>query len=194
MKSLTPKASEIVESARALFWKHGINRVSVKEICRDASCSKMTFYRHFENKTDLAKTVLNQLAEEGRESYRAIMSRDIPFSDKIHGIVVLKSEKSKDISSEFVQDIISGDKSELKEHLHKMREKSNKDLLRDLKAAQKEGQIRSDLNIEFALLFSERLSIMLKDEELKTHFETTQDFIVELTNLFFYGIGAETRQ
>jgi len=188
---LTPKASKIVEVAHDLFWKFGIKRVSVKEICERAQCSKMTFYRHFDNKTDLAKTVLKQIMLESRESYRGIMSQDVSFSEKIHEIVVLKSESSKDISAELIQDIISGDEPELEAFLHSLRQELQKETLADFKKAQQNGDIRKDLNIEFALHFADKLSAMALDKELQSHFDTTQELIVEVTNLFFYGIGTK---
>ena len=49
------KSLDILNTARQLFWKHGIRRVSVEEVCREAGVSKMTFYRSFPNKIELAK-------------------------------------------------------------------------------------------------------------------------------------------
>ncbi|WP_372931944.1 TetR/AcrR family transcriptional regulator, partial [Mariniphaga sediminis] len=51
------KYLEIMKTARELFWKHGFRRVTIQEICEKAGVSKMTFYKHFPNKIDLAKTV-----------------------------------------------------------------------------------------------------------------------------------------
>lgn len=188
---LTPKASEIVEVAHHLFWKFGIKRVSVKEICEQAQCSKMTFYRHFDNKTDIAKEVLRQLISESHEKYQVIMNKSTSFSEKIHEIIVLQAEQTETISAEFFQDILSGNESELETFLHSLSQKFHNLILIDFKKAQKNGDIRKDLNIEFALHFSDKLSAMITDPELQAHFDTTQELIVEITNLFFYGIGTK---
>jgi AcrR family transcriptional regulator len=39
------KLARIASTAEKLFMKFGIRRVSVEEICREASVSKMTFYK-----------------------------------------------------------------------------------------------------------------------------------------------------
>ena len=50
--SNSSKEQVIMETARRLFWKHGISRIKVKEICEESEVSKMTFYRLFNNKID----------------------------------------------------------------------------------------------------------------------------------------------
>ena len=53
-----PKRKKILDTAHELFWKHGLKRVSIEEICAVAGVSKMTFYKHFANKTALVKYIL----------------------------------------------------------------------------------------------------------------------------------------
>ncbi|MBN1927463.1 MAG: helix-turn-helix transcriptional regulator, partial [Prolixibacteraceae bacterium] len=53
----TDRANQILQSAKKLFWKYGIRKVSIDEICREAGVSRMTFYRLFKNKIELAKVV-----------------------------------------------------------------------------------------------------------------------------------------
>ena len=82
----SPKFYEITDTARKLFWKHGIRRVTVEEICEKAGVSKMTFYRMFDNKIELAKTVLDHIFEESFQKYRTIMDQEYRFpkrSDKL---------------------------------------------------------------------------------------------------------------
>ena len=35
------KFQDIVATAKTLFWKHGIKRVTIEELCKEASASKM---------------------------------------------------------------------------------------------------------------------------------------------------------
>ena len=46
---------------------------SGEEICREAGVSKMTFCKHFENKTELLKSLITRLVSQGVEKYRNIM-------------------------------------------------------------------------------------------------------------------------
>jgi AcrR family transcriptional regulator len=51
------KFQSTVNKAKELFWKYGIKKVSIEEICAEAPVSKMTFYKFFKNKNDLAEWV-----------------------------------------------------------------------------------------------------------------------------------------
>lgn len=46
------KQQFILSAGKELFWKHGVKRVTVEEICVQASVSKMTFYKFFMNKRE----------------------------------------------------------------------------------------------------------------------------------------------
>ncbi len=74
------KCQALLSAAKDLFWKHGIKRISVKEICVHAGVSKMTFYRFFDNKLDVVKTILDLIIEESTTEYNEIMAMDISFS------------------------------------------------------------------------------------------------------------------
>ena len=52
------KYKQIIATSKELFWKFGIKRVTVEEICSQAHVSKMTFYKFFPNKIELAKIIL----------------------------------------------------------------------------------------------------------------------------------------
>ena len=84
-----------------MFWKHGINRFSAKEICSSAKVSKITFYRFFDNKLDLVLTILDLLYEESTAKYNDIMAMDIPFSEKVKRALLSKFKYSQNVSQGF---------------------------------------------------------------------------------------------
>ena len=59
-----PKRIQIVKTAKELFWKFGIKRVTIEEICREANVSKMTFYKFFSNKNELLHTVIEEMFDK----------------------------------------------------------------------------------------------------------------------------------
>jgi AcrR family transcriptional regulator len=75
MKANKTGNDKLFKAGRKLFWKYGFRRVSVDEICREAGVSKMTFYRAFEDKQDLAKTIFRKVAEEGVKQFIEILPR-----------------------------------------------------------------------------------------------------------------------
>lgn len=66
-----PPRERIVDAAQALFLEQGISRVSVDAIAALAASTKMTVYRHFENKDALVLEWLERLSE----SYSEVLDR-----------------------------------------------------------------------------------------------------------------------
>ena len=60
-----PPRERILQAARELFYRDGINAASVDAIAAAAGTNKMTLYRHFSSKDELVAAYLSQLAEEG---------------------------------------------------------------------------------------------------------------------------------
>src|SRR5690554_6703803 len=87
--------------SKELFWKHGFKRVSVQEICQKAGISKMTFYKFFKNKTELAKQVFTDEIVRGLEAFDRLIDSDIPVQEKLKQMLVLKAEGTQNISKEF---------------------------------------------------------------------------------------------
>jgi len=60
-----PPRERILHAARELFYRDGINAVSVGAIASAAETNKMTVYRHFSSKDELVAAYLAELAAEG---------------------------------------------------------------------------------------------------------------------------------
>ena len=60
-KNTSKSYQAIIDTAKTLFMKHGMRRITVEEICREASVSKMTFYRLFTNKEDVAEIIIFEI-------------------------------------------------------------------------------------------------------------------------------------
>src|SRR5437763_7936850 len=60
-----PPRERILRAARELFYRDGINSVSVDAIATAAGTNKMTVYRQFSSKDELVAAYLNELAAEG---------------------------------------------------------------------------------------------------------------------------------
>jgi AcrR family transcriptional regulator len=179
----------IINSSKALFWKHGIKRVTVEDICKEAGISKMTFYRNFSNKEEVAKKILTLLFEKGLEDYRANMRSDKPFAQKMVQMVIQKSEDSIDISEELIQDIYSKEITELKDLIESFQIKMKKEIMEDLTVAQREGHIRKDLRISFIPQMLSTFEKMMLDKTFLESYSTPHDAIMEITGFFLYGIS-----
>lgn len=183
-----PKLQQIYSTARSLFWKFGLKRVSVEEICREAGVSKMTFYKHFKNKSELFIAVYNKVAEEALGKYHQIMNQNIPFTDKVKQTIQLKMEQTNEVSRELLDDLFKNGDTEIINYFVLKRNETIQMILNDYIKAQKNGDIRQDINPKFILYFLNHMFDMAADEKLIALYENTQDLIMELTSFFFYGI------
>jgi len=182
------KYISILKTAKALFWKHGIRRVTIEEICKEATVSKMTFYKFFPNKPDLAKTILDNLIQSSIVKFKDIVSSEVPFSQKLEEIFLLKLEGMNNISMEFINDIYTNPELGLKEYMEVQKQKSIKITVDFYKDAQEKGFIRPDVKIDFLLAFSNQIIEMMKNEQLMAQYAQPQDFVIEAMNVMFYGI------
>jgi AcrR family transcriptional regulator len=178
----------IVASAQKLFWKHGIKKVSVEEISLAAGVSKMTFYRSFSNKDEVAEIILTDLMEKGTNDYHKLMASEIPFESKLQEIIKLKKAASKEISQELLKDIFINPDSKLAGLMLAQSEKSNKMFEADLRKAQKNGELREGLKIEFIIYMLGNIYHLMEDEKLIDLFDGSEDLAGEITNFFFYGM------
>ncbi len=178
----------ILTAAKELFWKWGIRKVSVAEICQHAGVSKMTFYRHFENKDEVALQVMDRWMEEGQERFQAIMMQETVFSSKMKELIALKHEQSLGISEEFLRDITSKSDTRFASMLEAHSVKSEESLLLHFRQAQKDGYIRKDLNLTFLFFMMRQTAIHLRDESFFKLFPNPGEALVELTKMFVYGI------
>jgi AcrR family transcriptional regulator len=182
------KFKSLVSAASLLFWKFGIKRITIDEICHEAKVSKMTFYKFFNNKIDLARYVLETKMNEGISKYREIMDADIPFTKKIEMSIQLKMENTEDLSQEFLTDLYRNPNPELLEFFESRKKEFLNQILADFINAQKSGYLRKNLKPEFILFFLNHMFEMAKDQALYSIYSNAQELIMELTNFFFYGI------
>lgn len=175
-------------SAKQLFWKHGISRVTVEEICMVAGVSKMTFYRNFSNKKEIAKIVLNEICKSGFEDYKNIMASDLVFPEKIQKLVLLKHNSVSELSEEFVYDIYNKEETELQEILIEYQKQMIGNIIADFTEAQNNGWIRKDVKISFLVFYLNKINEMIVDQNFRKLYPNIHDAVMELTNLFFYGI------
>ena len=178
----------IVKQAKKLFLKHGIHRVTVQEISKEAGVSKMTFYRMFKNKEDVAEKVLLEISENNMQSYRDIMKQDIPFGKRIEQMLELKQITSTKFSEEFIKDVFNLKESNLKTQYEEYRQKLTNELLNDLKTAQKDGWIRKDVKLTFVLYMLNDINEKMRDERFLAMYSNIKEAGMELTKFVFSGI------
>ena len=182
------KRKQLIRTAKDLFFRYGIKRVTVEEICKEAGVSKMTFYKHFKNKNELVRTWITEMTDEAMERYKTLMKRNIPFEEKVRETIKMKLEGSDQMSQEFFSDYLPHADPELHDFIHQRMHKAAGMLIEDYAEAQSRGEIRQDMKIEFMLWYLNKMLDLMEDESLQKLYDNPQDLIMEMVNFFFYGI------
>jgi AcrR family transcriptional regulator len=183
------KYQDLIKTAHDLFWKHGFRRVSIEEICLKAGISKMTFYKYFDDKLELAKAIFDQVVQEGILKFREILTDHIPPNEKIKKIVLLKLEGTNDISKEFLEDFYRDNESGIAKFVSEKTNEAWDVVLSDIKQAQVQGIFRKDIKPEFLFYFLNNIKPYYTDENLLKLYSSPQELVMEMVNFFMYGLS-----
>jgi len=173
------KKAQLVDAARELFFKHGVKRVTVEEICSKAKVSKVTFYKYYDNKLEIAKYIGNELTGLGFARFDEINGLDLSFPEKIDLMTQWRVEFFSQVSSEFIEEIL-----DLESVYAEMKQR----YLENIKAAQEKGEIRKEISVELIWLVTEKLNELVKEGSWKSIFSEYSQFQWQLRRLYFYGL------
>jgi AcrR family transcriptional regulator len=186
--TLNKKQTDIITAAEKLFWKYGFKKVSIEEICREAKTSKVTFYKFFSNKIEVAKAVLDHVVSNATGDFKTLIEKATSTSELLEGMLNMKKDGIHDISKEFLADFYADKSLGLNEYIGLKTQEVWVEMFTSFKSLQAKGLIRKDLNLEFFLYIANKLNEFLEDPYLLSLFPTAEDLVLEFTNLFTYGM------
>ncbi len=184
----SPKFRKLVQTARDLFFRHGIRRVTIEEICEKAGVSRMTFYRYFQNKDAIAMYILDQIYSDAWSNFDEILAEDIPFEEKIRRIAVVKMGMVDEYSREFLNELLADEDSECGKLLMKKRKESYEFTRKIYTDAQERGDIRKDIKIDFIMFVMEYLLEIIRNERVQSMYPDMSQLVHEMFGLLFYGM------
>jgi AcrR family transcriptional regulator len=86
------KKRKIQHCALELFNEYGFDKVTLEEIARKASVSRVTVYKYFVDKDNLYLEILKNLALQTTEEIEKIVKNNLPFSQKFQQIILQKRD------------------------------------------------------------------------------------------------------
>ncbi len=158
------KRKLIIEKAKLLFFKYGIKKVSVEEICSDCGISKKTFYNHFSNKYALIEVILDEFIEIDKKIFEKIKKEEITFKDKILKLTKEKMRKFESAETVFFVDVLENC-DELKDYVSRVTSESNREFFLFVSQEQANNNLRKDLPASF-------IAHMLNDNATQLIFNT----------------------
>ena len=180
------KKDQIVRTGESLFYRHGLRRVTVEEICREANVSKMTFYKHFANKLELFKHIWTGWSDSIYERLEIMEKEGASFMEKMKAIVDFKMELLEKMNPALLDDVIHSG-PELAEFIQGLRAKSMERFFEIVSTAREKGDMR-DIRTEFLLVALDNLGKMAENDELRRLYPSDMEFFRELNDFFFFGI------
>lgn len=188
-KVKSKKYWDTLTAARELFWKHGFRRVTIQEVCDKAGVSKMTFYKFFPNKIELAKTVFEHEVDNGMDRINNLISEHASGEEMLKEIILLKVKGTNDISPEFLADFYTDNEPDLKNFVMNKSNEAWTTIIGYWEQLQERGVFRDDVKPEFLLKVQMKIQELLNDEELAGMYDSTQELILEITRFVAYGIA-----
>ena len=184
----TPKFNALITTAKDLFYRYGIKRVSIEEICKKAGVSKMTFYKHFGSKIELLHYIMTRIYSDYFQKFDNLIKQDVAFEDKVKQMLKLKEEYTESLSKEMLEDLVIQPHPAVQELLEKQREKSLQLFWNTFSQAQEKGEIRKDVRIDFLMYMMNVLAELGSDVRLLDMYDNGQELAIDLTSFMFYGM------
>jgi AcrR family transcriptional regulator len=176
----TPKKKDkIKDGAKTLFFKFGIKRISIDEICTAAGISKVTFYKYYRNKLELAIELRDELMVQGFAAFDEISALDIPFLEKIDRMTQWQMEFFTQMNNEFIREIAS---------IEDIEEEYKKRFLANIQAAQDKGEVRRDINLELLYLVTRKLNELTREGAWRDIFAEYGQYVEQVRKIIFFGL------
>ncbi len=181
------KEGDILRTAEELFMQFGYDRVSVEEICREASVSKVTFYKYFKNKFGVLDAYMTVRLELGMDVFNRIRTADASLQEKMQALIAMKESAVSHFTPVFYKSLLSGDEL-VQGFMQEWIAQSMKAMRNFLEDGQRNGEIYSGYSVDFLLHIwtvvsadarSEAMMAMFNDDMVKL----SKDFM----NFLFYG-------
>jgi AcrR family transcriptional regulator len=175
---MSRKRDQLIQTGEALFVKHGMRRVTVEEICRQAGVSKPTFYKYFENKAALARRIVELWIEEVLHRIDGMEDAEVPFPEKMKQLLTIKQAISARPGPEFLEDLI---------HLDIDLSHALRRVMHFLVEYQQQGDIRADIRPEVLMTAFDLLNSMQYDRRIRDLYEDAETLAGDVFKLFHYG-------
>lgn len=191
MEKLTKKQRDIIGAGRRLFHRYGLKKVTIDDICAEAGASKMTFYKYFPNKLELAKYILDTLFIHWLDRFWEVMRSDADFSGKMHRFMELKIEASYETSADLILEMYRSEDPEVNGFMKEWYNRSIDETIKMFTYAQKQGWMRKDLKPKLLLALMNGMMPIFMDEKIRGLYDNPIQLTTEAVKFFLYGISDE---
>lgn len=170
-----------------LVLKKGFKAVKVQEICAEAGVSKMTFYYYFDNKQQIIEVVLDEWLKGLLEDSKEIMSRDIPFRDRIIMLVEWKADFVKSMSPAFLKELYAPD-GKYAILVKNLMEETQTLTYKFFTYGKEHGEINKNVDVKTIMMWMGVVSDMIIDGKFNHLFDDPAEMNKQIRELMLYGV------
>lgn len=183
------KRQQIINASLSLFQQtHDVKKVSLEDIARQAGVSPATIYNQFGNREALLLEVSKELFNRTLERNRALIRSDLPFDQKIIGVMGGKLDLAARTDGEVIEKILSHDVT-MAPFIDQVYQQEIRPLWKEMLAdGKRQGYVDPDLDDEALLVYLDVVRAGFASQpELAQNFVDKMELIKQLTHIMFYG-------
>ena len=183
------KRQAIIETTVDLFRKtHDIRKVSLEDIAVEARVSPTTIYNQFGTRDALVTEAARTLLSEIGSMVEHVMKSDLPFDQKLTGILTGKIALSSAAGDEVIAKMLSQDKN-IAPFIEKTFKEVAFPLWRDfLTQGKREGFVKPDVDEEAFIEYFDAVRIGLTaKKDLMQNWTQNLGLLEKITRIMFYG-------
>jgi len=170
---LTDRQSEIIEKSIEIIGTKGIQGLTIKNLSKEIGISEPAIYRHFESKTHILITILDNFKEMASFMGATMKDNDSPAMDKVEfmfsQIIGIFSQTPSFISVIFSEEIFRNELV-LKEKIIEIMDQNEKTIEQIISTGQAKGELRTDIDAKtLALIIMGTLRFRIKQWDLKDY-------------------------
>jgi len=183
------KRNRILAAAKSLFSRtHDVKRVSLEAIAAEAGVSPTTIYNNFRDRETLIFEVIKEMVSANLARNRALIQSDLPFPQKLIGIISGKMELAEKVDKEIIEKLMTQEKK-VAPYIDEIYEQEIRPLwLAMMSEGKKQGYFDATLDDEALLAYLDivQAGLRAKSDYFK-NFPENMNLIQQLTRLMFYG-------
>jgi AcrR family transcriptional regulator len=183
------KRRRIMTAAMSLFSRtHDVKRVSLEDIATEAGVSPTTIYNNFGDRESLLFEILKDLTRQQLDRNRALVQADLPFPQKLIGIISGKMEVVEKVNGELIEKLITQDKK-LTPFIEQIYQQEIKPLWKEIIAdGKRQGYVDLSVDEGTLLIYLDIIQAGWKAQPgLFRDFKNNMGLIEQLTRLMFFG-------
>jgi len=98
---------ELTLVARELFKEFGLKKTTVNDICNKALTSRVTFYKHFTDKNNIAQEIIQETIETYKAQFYKLLNSKFSYDELVINMISGKKRIITELGEKFVADAMT---------------------------------------------------------------------------------------